>query len=126
MVEKPKTLPPSLRSRWRYLAYKVISEDKVKIEDLMNTIWHSILNFLGEAGASQSSIWIIRNTYDENRQLGLIRCKHSAVEQVRTALALVQRAGDIRIVIKVLGISGTMKTAKKKFFGERDLKDFAG
>ncbi len=124
MTERPKTLPPSLRPRWRYIAYQVMSEEKVKLEDLMNTIWHSILNFLGEAGASQSGIWIIKNTYDENRQMGLIRCKHTAVEQVRTALALVQRVGDTRIVIRVLGVSGTIKTAKKKFFGERDLKNF--
>jgi len=122
--KRPKPLPSSLRGRRRYIAYQVISEDKILLDDLINTIWHSTLNFLGEQGTSKTDIWIAKDTYDEKNQSGLIRCSHDSVEQVRTSLALIERIGDVRVVLKVLGISGTMNAAKMKFFGETRLTEF--
>lgn len=122
--KKPKPLPPSLRGRRRYIAYQVISENKFIFQDLSNSIWHSLLNLLGELGASKSDIWIARDIYDEAKQIGIIRCSHDNVEQVRTALALIERIGDIRVVVKVLGISGSIKATKMKFFGETRLTEF--
>ena len=124
MPERPRILSPTMRTRRRYIAYQVISEKKIAFPDLSNTVWHSVLNFLGELGASKADTWIIKNSFEEERQLGLIRCSHTHVENVRAALALIQRIGDVKVVIKVLGISGTIKAARKKFFGERDLKSF--
>ena len=122
--KKPKPLPPSLRGRRRYIAFQVFSEGKFIIQDLINSIWHSLLNLLGELGASQADIWIARDIYDEAKQIGIIRCSHDNVEQVRTALALIERIGDIRVVVKVLGISGSIKATKMKFFGETRLTEF--
>jgi len=122
--KRPKPLPPSLRGRRRYLAYQIISEQKVLFQDLVNGIWHSVLNFLGEFGASEADLWVAKDIYDEKRQVGIIRCSHTSVEQIRTALALVDRIGDIRIVIKVLGVSGTIKATRMKFFGETTLTEF--
>ncbi len=124
MTDKPQILPPTLRDRKRYLAFKIISENKVNYYDLSNTMWHSILNFLGEFGSSESDPWIIKDSYKEDEQIGLIKCSHVSVEKVRAALALVQRIGDTRVIIQVLGISGTIKAAKKKFFGQRDLSNY--
>ncbi|MFH0928879.1 MAG: Rpp14/Pop5 family protein [Candidatus Aenigmatarchaeota archaeon] len=122
--KRPKPLPSSLRSRRRYIAYQVISEEKVLLDDITNTIWHSVLNFLGEHGTSETDMWIARDTFNEENQTGLIRCAHDSVEEIRTALALIQRIGDARVVFKVLGISGTMNAAKMKFFGETKLTEF--
>ena len=116
--KRPKVLPPSLRDRTRYLAFDVISEQKILLDDLINTIWHSVLNFLGEIGTSRANIKIIKDTYDNEKQSGILRCSHEDVENVRASLALVQRIGDNRIIIRVLGISGSIKAAKMKFFGE--------
>ncbi|MFH1473541.1 MAG: Rpp14/Pop5 family protein [Candidatus Aenigmatarchaeota archaeon] len=121
---RPKSLPPSLRGRRRYIAYQVISEEKVLLQDLINSIWHSILNFLGEHGSSEADIWIARDIYDEKKQMGLIRCSHLTVEHIRASLALMERIGDTRVVVKVLGVSGTIKAAKMKFFGETRLTEF--
>ena len=121
---RPKSLPPSLRGRRRYIAYQMISEEKVLLQDLINGIWHSILNFLGEHGSSKADIWIARDIYDEKKQMGLIRCSHLSVEHIRASLALIERIGDARVVVKVLGVSGTIKAAKMKFFGETRLTEF--
>jgi len=122
--KRPKPLPPSLRGRRRYIAFHVISEEQILLDDLNNTIWHTILNFLGEHGASKTDIWFAKDTYDEKKQMGLIRCSHTSVEQIRTSLALIERIGDTRVVVKVLGISGTINAAKMKFFGETKLTEF--
>ncbi len=94
------------------------------MNDVLNSIWHSLLNFLGEYGVGKAGIWIGKSNYDEEKQLGVIRCNHIYVEHIRTALALVERIGDSRAIVKVLGVSGTIKAAKKKFFGEVDLYSF--
>ena len=123
-VKKPKPLSSSLRSRARYIAFQVISENKYIFQDLINSIWHSLLNLLGELGASEAEIWIARDIYDEKKQVGIIRCSHDKVEHVRTALALIERIGDNRMVVKVLGISGSIKATKMKFFEETKLTEF--
>jgi len=122
--KRPKPLPSSLRGRRRYIAYQVISEDKILFSDLLNTMWHSILNFLGESGAAETDLMVLKNVYEDKRQMGIIRCSHLSVEKVRAALALIQRIGDVRVVIKVLGVSGTVDATKKKFFGEISLTEF--
>ena len=122
--KRPKPLPSSLRGRRRYIAYQVLSEDKFIFQDLTNSIWHSLLNLLGELGAAEADLWVARNIYDEKRQIGIIRCSHEKVEQVRAALALIERIGDVRIIVKVLGISGSIKAAQLKFFGESRLTEF--
>jgi len=101
-----------------------MSEDKIQYNDLLNGLWHSILNFLGEFGASEAEIWIVRNLYDERKQSGMIRCSHRYLEKIRAALSLIERIGDTRVIIKVLGVSGTIKAAKMKYFSETSLTQF--
>ena len=122
--KRPKILSSSLRGRTRYLAFDAISEQKILLDDLINTIWHSVLNFLGETGTARANIKIIKDTYDDNRQMGILRCSHDEVENVRSALALIQRIGDTRVIFRVLGLSGSIKAAKMKFFGESRLDEF--
>jgi ribonuclease P/MRP protein subunit POP5 len=123
-IKRPKILPPSLRSRRRYIAYQVISQEKFLFQDLTNAIWHSILNLLGELGASHLDLWIVKDTYDEKKQIGILRCSHDNVEQLRAALALIERIGDVRVIVKVLGVSGSIKATKMKFFEETRLTEF--
>ena len=123
-MAQPKILPSSLRERKRYLGFEIISEDKIDFGEFVNAFWHSSLNFLGELGAAKVGVWLIKDLWDEKRQRGLIKCRHTQVENVRTTLALINRIGDTQVIARTLGLSGTMKTARKKFFGERDLRDF--
>jgi len=123
-MDNPNFLSPSLREKKRYLAYEVISDGKVPFAELSTVIWHSLINFLGEVGTADAEVRIFRNTYNEEKQLGLIKCSHTAVESVRAALAMIQRIDETPVIVRVIGISGTMKAAQKKFFGEVDLSSF--
>lgn len=124
MAQRPNILSPTLREKKRYLAYQLIAQQPVAISDLYNAIWFSLLNFLGEIGVAQAEIWLVRDAWSEKKQIGIIKCSHTAVEQVRTALALINRIGDTPVIVRVLGISGTLKGARRKFLGEITLAQY--
>lgn len=123
-MAEPKLLPPSMRSHKRYIIFEILSEKPVEYGDFVSAVWSSLLNFLGEQGASRARIWLIRNLYEDKQQRGAIKCSHDFVEQTRTALMLIQVIGETKAVVRVLGVTGTIKSAKDKYLGVRDLRDF--
>ncbi len=124
-ISRPKFLPPTLREKSRYVAYQIVSERKIIFPDLNNAIWNSIMNFLGELDSAKARIWIMKDTYSEEKQTGMIKCSHDFVEHVRSALILIQRIGDARVAAKILGVSGTMKGARTKFMPqEKTIAEF--
>lgn len=123
--KKPNFLSPTLRERHRYIAYEIICEQNIEYTDLSNAIWHSIMGLLGEKGCADAGVWIMRSAWDEKKRIGFIRCSHLAVEHVRAALALVNKINENPVIVRVLGVSGTIKAAKKKFLGETDLMSYA-
>ena len=104
-----KILMPTLREKERYIAFQIISEESVTYADLEAAVWNTMLDFFGEYGTSLSSMWLIKNLYDDQQQVGVIRCNNESVPAVLAALGLITRMGDIRVIFKVLKISGTLK-----------------
>lgn len=124
MKSKPKILPPSLRTRKRYIVFKVIGERKLEFEEISNAIYGSLLEFAGELNTALARIWIIRDLWQEEKQLGILRCLHTAVELVRASMLLIDRIGDSRVAFRILGVSGTIKGAKRKFLEQKILEKF--
>lgn len=125
-MSEPKTLPSSLREKKRYLAYEIISEEPVSFQDVVSAFWSSMLSLLGELGTAKANVWFVKDTWDGDRQRGVIRCRHTAVDDVRAAIATVEEIEDTRAIVQSLGVSGTMKGARKKYLGKRTLEDFSG
>ncbi len=123
-MSKPETLPSSLREKRRYIAFKINSEEKVEFGDLINALWSSILNLFGEVNTGDIDFWLVKDAWEKKSQRGLVKCNHKHVSKVRLAMALIERIGDSKVSIQSLGVSGTMKSAKKKYFGEKNLTDF--
>jgi len=123
-MAEPKLLPPSMRSHKRYIVFEIVSEKQAEYNDFVSAFWSSILNFLGEQGTSEANIWIIKNLYEVKQQRGVIKCRHDYVEYIRTALMLIQIIGETKAVVHVLGVTGTIKSAKNKYLSIRDLRDF--
>ncbi len=118
-MAEPKMLPPSLRSQKRYIVFEVISEHKVNYSDIVTAIWASMMNFLGDLKSSEAKVWNIKNLYGEEKQMGVIRCAHDHVEHIRTVLALIQIIGETRCVVRVVGVTGTIKAAKNKYLSAK-------
>ena len=121
---RPQHLSPSLREKRRYIAFKIHCAKTLQELEVNGAIYQSVLNLLGELGMAESSVFILRGIYTPDKKIGLIRCSHTAVEHVRAALALASRVGEEPIMIEVLGISGTIKAARRKYLGERILTSF--
>jgi ribonuclease P/MRP protein subunit POP5 len=124
MPGQPKLLPPALRPHKRYIAYEIISEQPVQYKEFVSTVWSTALSLLGEMGSSEAKVWFIHNLYDQQTQRGLLKCTHDSVEKIRAVLSLVTVVSESKSVIKILGVTGTIKSAKSKYLSVKDLRDF--
>ena len=122
---EPKLLPSSMRESKRYIIFEVITENPINYNELINSIWNSIMSFLGELQSSYADIWLIQNLYDSKTQKGIIKCKTNFVEELRICLSSIQYVGETKSIIKILGVTGTIKSAKNKYISN-DLRKFAG
>jgi len=115
--KKLKILLPTMREKYRYVIFQIISEEgeEFSYSDLESAIWNTMLDFLGEYGVSKTSFFLLKDCWDQKKQIGILRCNHKSVQVVAASLGLIDRLGDNRITFKILKISGTIKSIKGKF-----------
>ncbi|MFH1631279.1 MAG: Rpp14/Pop5 family protein [Candidatus Aenigmatarchaeota archaeon] len=123
-ISKPKILPPTLRTRGRYVIFEIVSESKLSYADFSAAMWNSLLDLMGELGVSEARCWLIKNLYDDKNQRGVIKCAHDRVEHVRASLAFIHTIGDTRATVRILGVTGTIKSAQQKYLGMKSLGSF--
>jgi len=112
--EKLKILSPTLREKERYIKFRIISEEPIVYSDLESGMWQTLLDFYGELGVSQMSVWLVKNLYDSSQQIGVIRCNNKSVPKVIAVLGLITRLGDSRVIFKIEKVSGTIKSLNLK------------
>ncbi len=115
---KLKILLPSLRERKRYILFKIFSEGQVNYTLLKELITSTILKFYGELTFGKFGFKFLDEKWSEKEQVGIIKCNHLYVPNIIVALGLLQRLGDYRINVKILKISGTIKSLQKEFKGK--------
>lgn len=123
-MEKPKTLPPILRENERYIVFEIITEGDIDYEEFAKAVWLACLSFLGELYTSEAEVKIIKNLYNPRTKQGIIKCRHDMTEFVRASLALINKIGNKDAIIRVLGITGTISSAKRKYLGFTELESF--
>ncbi|MEM3627935.1 MAG: Rpp14/Pop5 family protein [Candidatus Bathyarchaeia archaeon] len=96
----------------RYLALKIDSTEKIGSKELIDSVWNAVLKLYGEYGASQTGLTLI--SYDDERQLAVIRVAHTALKTVRASIATITRIGEKPATIHILTVSGTIKTLNKR------------
>lgn len=106
-----KILPPTMRERKRYLAFELISADEIRREDLLREMFSCSGSLLGDVGSSECSIRLLK--FEDSK--GIIRCRYNSTEKTRAILATINSINDKRVTIHVLGISGTVAGATKKY-----------
>ena len=121
---KPR-IPASLRERKRYLVFEIIApqneEEKeesccsncesyvVNERDLLRAIWEALYSLFGDVGVAACNIWLI--DFDGKKGVGILRCSHRKVEEVRAALACI-KIGGRPLCIRVVRTTGTVKAAR--------------
>ncbi len=119
-----KRLPPTLRIRERYIVFQIMSDKGFRLDETVRCIWNSLLELYGEVGVSSFHIWIPSNLYNSDRGIGIIRCSHDAVQQVRASLALIKKMDGNKVTIRTLGVTGTIRSAKSRYMQEPKITDF--
>ncbi len=112
-MKKLKGLLPSLRERKRYIKFKVISEEPIEYSDLEAAIFNIFLDFYGELGFSKLSLKILKDLWNGETQEGVIKCNNKSVDKVLAGLALLSRLGDVRVIFKIIKVSGTIRSLKE-------------
>ena len=118
---KLNPLPSTLRERHRYLVFEILSQKDFDLSVVVNAVWNAVLQLIGELGTSRSSLWIANNLYDKKKRRGVIRCNHTSVEEVRAAISSIRQIQNEPVIIRILGVTGTIKSAKRKYLGMTDV-----
>ena len=99
--------------RRRYLALKIVGEQTIDGGDLIRVLREAVLQLFGEYGASQANLSLVE--YEPDGNFAVLRCSHRALEMVRASVASVTEINAKPVAIHVVGVSGTLKSLRKKF-----------
>ena len=105
-AQKLKPLKPSLREKNRYLAYEVISKEKMSKNQTEKLIYNGLLRLLGELSIAKAGLMFIK--FNDNK--GIIKVNNKYVNHLKSALALIKQSN---LIIKSLGVSGILKKTQK-------------
>lgn len=100
------------REKRRYLALKIEGQNPPNEQTVLAAIKASICTLFGEYGGSKTKIKLIEYVPDKRRII--IRCSHSTLDQIRTAITSIIEVSGETVAIHVLGVSGTLKALSRK------------
>jgi len=100
-----------MRPRRRYIAFEIIGAEMSR-NDIVKAL---DLAFRGAPDLEFNLPLLKLVFYDASSQLGLLRCGHKQVDEVKAIIAR-REVGNKKVSFEVLGVSGTIKSAKRKFF----------
>ncbi|MFP3909461.1 MAG: Rpp14/Pop5 family protein [Halobacteriota archaeon] len=120
-----KGLPPVLRERKRYIAFRLIfnsdipelenssisQKTQIETRDLALAIWSNLISLFGDYHSSYSGMWL----EEFKEEYGILRCYSHAVDKIKVALTLTGRVSGVDVIPVILGVSGTIKKCKSKY-----------
>ncbi len=113
---KLRLVLPSLREKKRYLAFEVISKEKIRdASAVSNVIFEQSLRFLGKLGVAKAGMMMLNDKWNSELQRGILKVSHKHVEDVRAAFTFVSQIDGSDAIIRSLGVSGMLNKAEKKF-----------
>lgn len=103
---------PVREARRRYLMFQIASEVGPGEKTLEEAIIRGILTLYGLKGLSQANPQLIE--YDEKEKMGILRCSHTQLRQVRASLAYITSLEGLPASIQVKGVSGTLRALRRR------------
>lgn len=99
-----------MREKKRYIAFEVWSEGELDRRGFVSEFMEVGLALLGERGFGEIGCRVL----DFDGCFGVLRCRRGFVELGRAILAAIVRVEGVRVGVRVLGVSGTVKGASRK------------
>ena len=106
----------NFKERKRYLVFRVLTEaNEMEIPEkkLIKAISNQLIRLFGEVGASRTHFWI--HNYDEHNKIGLIECRLKYLTLIRATIASITKIEETPVLIYSRGVTGTIKSAKRKY-----------
>ena len=100
-----------MREKKRYLRFSVETDaPSIEYYEVKGAVWNAVLSWMGEKGAAMARFRIIKNLWNPSKKEGVVSCSPKYVDDVRTALALIEHIGDASVIFRVTKVSGTIKS----------------
>lgn len=96
----------------RYVVFDIIGPE-ISPEEAEYYINSSVFDLIGEINLALCDYRFLGEKYSKN--LGIIKCNAKGLNQIRAALTLTRNIGEKVAIVNVRGVSGTIKTASRKF-----------
>ncbi|MCD6421554.1 MAG: hypothetical protein J7L17_04005 [Thaumarchaeota archaeon] len=106
------------RPKRRYLA--VYAEPKANPEDIARAIESAYQELFGKLGLASAMLRPVRSYPD--RGVAIIRCSLESLPKTILAIASVTRIGEERTALRILSISGTIRSLKDRLEEKNYLK----
>uniref|UniRef100_A0A7J2TJ64 Ribonuclease P protein component 2 n=1 Tax=Archaeoglobus fulgidus TaxID=2234 RepID=A0A7J2TJ64_ARCFL len=103
-------LPPSMRSRKRYIAFRIIAENSIDKRALWDAMMESLTSLFGEVEALGTGMKL----EEFDGRVGIVSCKLESMQKVMIALTLIESVGNEKLGIITVATSGTLKGCRKK------------
>ncbi|MHA1687348.1 MAG: Rpp14/Pop5 family protein [Candidatus Heimdallarchaeaceae archaeon] len=97
--------------RDRYIVYKIFSEKKCLLSDIKSIIWRTYQQLYGLVGSSDAGLYF--EVFEEDKQMGLIRCTHTSLQNLLSVLSIISKCQDVELIIYPIYVTGLIKKAKK-------------
>lgn len=107
-----KPVLPVLREKKRYLAFEIISNQNLSSSSAHKIIKSAYLNYVGMKGYANAGFLFLNDLYNPEKKTGMIRISAKELDNLKTALVLLNKIDDKGIVIKTIKSSGIVKKLK--------------
>jgi len=106
-------LLPSLRQKKRYIVFEVIADKKFSFAEIKEEIDQVMKEFWGQLGLGRASPLILKEKFNADKQMFIVKVNHKHVDELKAALTLSKSIKSIPVIIKSIITSGTVKKASK-------------
>lgn len=108
---KPKILLPSLKEKKRYLAFELVSEDRIAFEKVKQAIKMEMHNLIGDIGMAKAGLMFLD---DWKNNKGILRINNKSVNEAKAALTMIKEIDDKKAIVKSIGVSGILNKLRQK------------
>ena len=108
-----KPLLPTLRTKKRYIVYRVISNNAVNHFDVYSSINKMFIELFGRIGHGLAGIMNTKY-HDLKKQTGIIKVNNKYLKEMKMTLTFIKQIKDADAIVDCIYVSGILKKAKLK------------
>ncbi|MCX6776602.1 MAG: hypothetical protein NTY73_01355 [Candidatus Micrarchaeota archaeon] len=97
---------PTLRQKKRYVHLRFECPCNISENEAQAELYGALLSFLGELGFSRANPKLVE--FNSTSKSGILKCSNAEIQNVKAALALVNRVKGENGCIRILKVSGSV------------------